>query len=921
MYLNIRSLIFHFEELKLLVMDKNPKIVLLSETRVTNDIEECEIAINGYKILRCNSLSRHTGGVIMYLKDNIAYKVISNLGHTDHNYFLSIEVLKGFRKCVIALLYHSPSSNDGEFLVNVGEWCQELYDMNKDLMLIGDFNIDMSKKNSKTESLQRTIDMFGLKQVIQDFTRVEKDQKSKIDLVITNIGHVMDITVDESEKISDHSNIHINIICESETGKFKRTSWKKYSKSALLNKMNEKMNLNEFSICNLNEKAKMISENLKNCVHELTETIEFDEKKEKKYYNSDLRELKHERDMAYKRHDITGLDDDWLLYVQKRNNYSHQLRTVSNNFTENEILLSESNPTEMWNVLKKIIKNKNEKITAIEFDNEIITNEKTIARKFNDYFITSIETINENIETIDNYELELPLISNEMIFEQVDIQKIKNIIDNIETKSGVDNINKKVILDSFEIVGDLLVEVINTSLRTGEFPEEWKISTIVPVQKINNTTKCTEFRPINMLPIYEKVLECVVKEQLMNFIETNGILINEQSGFRKHHSCETALNLVLNNWKEHIEKKKVILAVFLDLKRAFETIDRNILLRKLESYGIRGLVLKWFESFLTNRLQRTKFGDSYSETSHINIGVPQGSVLAPILFILYMNDIVTKIAHCNVNLFADDTLVSIAGNDTDDITRKLNEDMVSLDKWLKYNKLKLNVDKTKAIIIGNRRGANVQIKIEDEQIVEVEVMKYLGVLIDNQLNFKKNTDFIVKKVAKKVGFLTRIHKKLTKAAKTTIYKTIISPHIDYCASILYLANEEDVKTLQVLQNRAMRVILRKGIRTPIRQMLKELGWLSIKQRIFYNTMILVYKIRNEMVPTYLTSKLQYRGEMNRYPLRNADHFWLPLYSKTTTQNQLFYRGLKDFNELPSEIKNSDNLKNFKIALTDFVKVK
>jgi retron-type reverse transcriptase len=168
-----------------------------------------------------------------------------------------------------------------------------------------------------------------------------------------------------------------------------------------------------------------------------------------------------------------------------------------------------------------------------------------------------------------------------------------------------------------------------------------------------------------MLPIYKKVLECADKEQIMNSIESNEILINEQSGFRKYHSCETALNLVLNNWKEHIEKKKAILAVILDLKRAFETIDRNILLRKLKSYGIRGLVLKWFESFSANRMQRKKFGDSYSEISHINLGVPQGSVLAPILFILYMNDIVTK--NCslyNVNLFADETLVSIAGNDT-----------------------------------------------------------------------------------------------------------------------------------------------------------------------------------------------------------------------------------------------------------------
>ncbi len=226
-----------------------------------------------------------------------------------------------------------------------------------------------------------------------------------------------------------------------------------------------------------------------------------------------------------------------------------------------------------------------------------------------------------------------------------------------------------------------LCEFINESLMSAFIPDCWKTSTIVPLKKVANTTKADELRPINMLPIPEKLLEVIVKDQMLKFIEDNDILFEIQSGFRKNHSCETALNFVLAGWKEDIEDGMFIVSVFLDFKRAFETINRSKLIKKLKKYGISGNALRWLRNYLFNRKQQTKIGETFSEKILNDLGVPQGSVLGPLLFILYINDLPKVLRHAKINLFADDALISVSSKNLEDAINKINEDLHAVWKW------------------------------------------------------------------------------------------------------------------------------------------------------------------------------------------------------------------------------------------------
>lgn len=250
-----------------------------------------------------------------------------------------------------------------------------------------------------------------------------------------------------------------------------------------------------------------------------------------------------------------------------------------------------------------------------------------------------------------------------------------------------------------------------------------------PIPKVPGTVKCEEFRPVNTLPTYEKVLEEAVRESLEYHISVNQIVIDEQSGFRKHHSCESTLNLVMMNWKGKIGNGKIIVAVFLDLRRAFETVDRKRLIWKLERLGVKRTELEWFKSYLSQRTQVTKFGDVVSSEAEVDIGLPQGSKLAGTLFLLYINDIKSCLLHLMPILFADDTLVYYSGENIKEIEDKVNEDLERLNKWLSVNKLKLNTSKTKYMVISKseKDEFNMDIRMNGEQIERTYTMKYLGV--------------------------------------------------------------------------------------------------------------------------------------------------------------------------------------------------
>lgn len=262
--------------------------------------------------------------------------------------------------------------------------------------------------------------------------------------------------------------------------------------------------------------------------------------------------------------------------------------------------------------------------------------ERETAERLNQFFVKSVETIHRNIPPAQVEPAVVPAEvrlnedgSEDLLTElqPITLTKLKETVYSLKDCAGVDSVTKRVMTDSFDVVGEQLLAIVNRSLESGEFPQPWKRTLVIPIPKVPKSTRPEDHRPINILPLYEKVLETIVKEQLLAFVDRTKVLLEEQSGFRKHHSCESALNLLLLKWKQAIEEGKIVLSVFVDLKRAFETIDRTKLKAVLRRYGVRGSALKWFSSYLDSRTQVTRYNGSTSAATAVDLGVPQGSVL------------------------------------------------------------------------------------------------------------------------------------------------------------------------------------------------------------------------------------------------------------------------------------------------------
>lgn len=901
-----------------------PKILMLTETHLTSDVGVSEYNMQNYKVECCYSCSRHTGGVIMYVHKSIKYHLVDN-STCGLNWFIAIKIAKGLKAGTYGLLYHSPSASEQDFLQHLEQnWLEKIVDEKEMTLIAGDFNINWRNTN-ESRNLRNLMQCFDLSQKVKEITRQTVRSQTIIDLVFCNIDEVK-VNIDQYNKISDHETMQVHFGESSEPLEEFVTlkSWRKYSKNALVSLLRRSMPNN--SDRELDVKADILSTVLTDSINKLVVVKNIKCRNRKKWYTIDLKNLQVSRDQAYKRASASWDEADWQQYKVLRNEYSYSIRKAKATFTQRKIEQNRGNSKGLWKTLKSLWKSKENHVNNISFNGDNVTNDREICERFNSYFVDSIQQINDSIEDVsDCFESENEqLTENFNVFHSISHDELCKSIEKIGSSSGINNVNLQVLKDSLEVTGDYLLGIINDSLEQGKFPSSWKQSTVVPIPKVAGTTKAEEYRPINMLPIYEKVLEIIVKDQLLEYVNERNILISEQSGFRQNHSCESALNLLLYKWKRMIEEKKTIVVLFLDLKRAFETISRTEMLKTLRKYGIGGNVLKWFESYLSSRTQICQYGNSTSSSKLVPLGVPQGSVLGPILFILYINDMKKAIKHCDINLFADDTVVFIAEKNVRIAIRKIKDDLALLNKWLKIKKLKLNVQKTKSMIISNKKNLNnteLKIEIEGIEIEKVDVFKYLGVHIDCKLSFKEHIDNVVKKVARKYGMLIRLKSQLTFWSKIYLYKTLVAPHIDYCSSVLFLASDTHLKRLQKLQNKFMRYILNCGKLTPILGMLEALQWLSIKERIIFNVMTTIFKLTKHMLPEYLTNIIVRGRNIHSHRTRQNNDLRVVPFTMTSTQKSIYYKGIRIFNELPNEIKNVRSVQEFKRKCSEWIKLR
>ena len=404
------------------------------------------------------------------------------------------------------------------------------------------------------------------------------------------------------------------------------------------------------------------------------------------------------------------------------------------------------------------------------------------------------------------------------------------------------------------------------------------------------------------------------------YLQDRNILSSEQSGFRPNHSAQTALIDVTDHILTGMEDGKVTGIVFLDLQKAFDTVSHDLMLMKLYDLGIRDVELTWFTSYLKERKQAIALQGILSDQKCITIGVPQGSILGPLLFSIYVNDLSNNLT-CKTVLYADDTALMYSSDDANDMSENLNNNLSNVGSWLRSNKLSLNVSKTKYMICGTKKRidqfSNVKLSIDGDDIECVSTFKYLGTWIDPLLKWDDHVLNTCKKISQRIGLVSRLRKCIPVKVTKLLANSLVMPYFDYCNLVWGNCSKELNTKLQVLQNRLARLVLNEGPRAHIFDMFNELNWTTLDKRSNVNLILLVYKCLKGDAPEYLGTKFTYVNTRHAYSTKSScgRSLYQPKVTSQSGKRTFKYRGAKAWNGLPSNLRLLNcNSNTFKRAL-------
>ena len=915
LHLNIASLEKHKNELTdlLVTLDFKFDVIGISETKIKEKVKpNFDISINGYKHYSTPTES-NKGGVIIYIANkhnSIPRKGLDKTVYKSYvleSVFAEI-IIPNKKNILLGCIYRHPSMEIKDFNENHLNPLMEKLSDKKHTFLLGDFNVDLMNTDSD-EHTSTYLDTFSSNLLVPHIihpTRITPHSKTLIDNIFSNVpnfsqGKSGNLTI----SISDHLAQFLIIPLDSGYVPRKTITYKRDTKN--FDRDNFFLDLISIEWANVlqlekedpNLSFKSYYSTINILIDKYMPLRKMTQKEIKLQYTpwitKDILQSIKIRENLYKKI-IKAKDKDikenyHKNYKEIRNKILANSRQSKKSYFQKIFLQNSNNIKNTWKGIKAIINlngSKKNQPSSLLINNKLISEPKAVAESFNNYFSSIASELQSKIHYYGkDFSTFLKNSNpNNFFIKPTNIVEVINNINDLNTNKAMGP--NSLPTDIFHLIklsiAQPLANIINLSFEKGIYIDELKISKVIPIFKDKGSDlDFINYRPISLLSNINKIIEKLMHERLFSFLEKYKCIYELQFGFRAGHSTTHALIDLTEDIRKAIDDNLFAVGVFIDLQKAFDTVDHNILLKKLDHYGIRGIANTWFKSYLYNRNQFVSINNINSDLKPMKFGVPQGSVLGPLLFLIYINDLHSIIKYSRTRHFADDTNLLIKNKSLKQLKKHLNFDLRLLTSWLKANKISLNASKTEILIFRNPRkqiNYDLKIKLDGKRLYPSKSVKYLGILIDPHLNWSYHVKTLAPKLSRVIGMLAKI-RHFTMDNIKNIYFGIFSSLLNYGAQVWGQHHNTHIKRIIKLQDKAIRIINFANFREPTSNLYKKSEILKFKDNISLNNFLYVHNSLNRRLPTALQDKFVYLRNSHLHTTRKSTYQCVKLPSSRT----------------------------------------
>jgi len=901
LHVNIQSLRNKTGELELLIKQEgvSPNYIALTEHWLQPH-EERSIHIPGYKLASCYHRSQNRcGGSAIYTRQHLDTLELTHLKQKSVELTIEISAVEvKSNNIIIITIYRPPSGNEKAFFEifsSVLTSIQNKFKKNK-ICICGDFNIDLHRDNKTTQEFREILMSFNLKPTIFGSTRITENSSSLIDNIFINSFEYM-VSTNLQTNLSDHM---AQILTFSVNRKEpQEVIYRRSFNSKNLD--NAYTALRDLDWVGLYEKTDV--DEAYELFHGILKKILERNFPLKLVKTSNINNSWITQEIIARGEEIKDLWDQskiGLITKEEYNGHKRDLREMIKKakqvFNDNYINQSTNKIKAAWALTNKIINN-TEKPKNIILDD---------LRKGNKSDVETLNSMNESFINIcpetyllNNNEQHINNLTSSIYLKPVTPQDIISIIGSLNNSKSVGEDELPAIL--YKHLNDLLAaplaHIVNLSFQSGTFPYRLKKTIIKPIFKKGDKKLITNYRPIALLPVASKIFEKAILIQLTEHISRNNVITSSQHGFLRGHSTQSAVVDYISYILDNLNSRYQTAGVHVDLTKAFDSVDYGVLLHKLELYGIRGLPLKLITSYLSKRQQKVIAEGINKEIissdwATVKRGVPQGSILGPYLFILYINDLPDSIP-MPLTIYADDTAVVLRSNEKKGLEEKIMDTLADLDYWFSTNNLTMNASKTDIIYYSaNLKKDNLKIEFKNSTLTCVQSASLLGIIIDERLTWKQHIDQLAARISSFTFVLRVLQSEISLAVALQVYYAHVNSRISY-GIILWGGSSEAVRIL-ILQKKCLRSIFNVSRETSCRPLFQKYKILTVVEIYIIQCCLHIHNKRNSLLENSHTHEYNTRQD-NLYIRQQYTHL-------STIQKQFEFQATKIYNHLPGEIK-------------------